>query len=159
MCTCSCMFQLPSPTWNLSFQNPQDAAPPPLTTLPIIGMLRDALKTPLMCIYITLGTVIGASPNSLWLPKAPPGHLPYRAPCAQKISFMANPAICCPPPISTQLTVPVPTCIDVHALMRVSHHAFPAPVLLSMYLPVTECSCVIGHHVRIFLALDICLAK
>ena len=60
-----------------------------------------------------------------------------------------------PPPMSTQLTVPVPTCIDVCALMRVSYHAFPVPPLLSIYLPVIEYQYqyVVGHHVRIFSAL------
>jgi hypothetical protein len=60
-----------------------------------------------------------------------------------------------PPPISTQLTVHIPVCIDVRALMRVWSHTFPVPVLLSIYyLPVIEYQYVIGHHVRIFSALD-----
>ena len=57
--------------------------------------------------------------------------------------------------MSTQLTVPVPTCIDVRALMRVSYHAFPALVLLSVYLPVIDYQHVIGHHALIYSALDI----
>ena len=64
----TCMFQLPSSTWNVSFHNPQDTAPLPSPCCTIIGMLRDALKTPLTCIYITLGTVLG-------LPLTPCGYL------------------------------------------------------------------------------------
>ena len=43
--------------------------------------------------------------------------------------------------------------------MRMWSHASPVPVLLSIYLPVIEYQYVIGHHVRIFSALDIYIAS
>jgi hypothetical protein len=53
------------------------------------------------------------------------------APCYKRLYI-----VMAPPPMSTQLTVNLPTCIDVRAPMRVWSLTFPAPVLLPIYLPV-----------------------
>jgi hypothetical protein len=63
---CACTFQLPSSTWNVSFQNPQDTAP-----LPMLCHNRHAARCTKNTINVHLyyfGRRFGASPNPLWHP-------------------------------------------------------------------------------------------
>ena len=69
-----------------------------------------------------------------------------------------------PPPMSTQLTVHIPACINIEyrrtcANVRVVSHVSRTCTAIYIYLPVIEYQYVIGHHVRIFSAFDIWPAK
>ena len=88
-----CMFHSPPPPGMFHSTIPKIPPPFPPQIVPHNWHAARCPKNTTNMHFFYLGRRFGASPNPLWLPKTPLGHLPYRTPTAQKLKRMANPAI------------------------------------------------------------------